>query len=352
MRLLVTGGCGFIGSAVVRRALALGHSVVNVDKLTYAASPDTLCGADLGEGYVIVHADICDRAAMDAVFSNHRPDAVMNLAAESHVDRSIDGPAAFIETNIIGTYTLLESAFAYWTGLDAGRRAAFRFHHVSTDEVFGSLDSEGRFNEETAYRPRSPYAASKAASDHLVGSWGVTYGLPIIITNSSNTYGPFQFPEKLMPVVILNALTGKPIPIYGRGENVRDWLYVEDHAEALLLALHEGRVGETYAIGGNAEARNIDIVRALCTLMDQRRPQGAPHERLISFAADRPGHDFRYAIDATKIGSELGWSASRALADGLAETVDWYLENEAWWRPLLGRHDIGERLGIKRLSDH
>ncbi len=348
MRLLVTGGCGFIGSAVVRRALALGHGVVNLDKLTYAASPATLRAIEGEAAYDFVRADIGDRAALDAVFARHAPDGVINLAAESHVDRSIDGPAPFMETNVMGTYTLLEAALAYWSGLEAARRAAFRFHHVSTDEVFGALGREGAFDETTAYAPHSPYAASKAASDHLVRAWGATYGLPILVTNGSNTYGPYQFPEKLMPVVILNALRGREIPLYGSGENVRDWLHVDDHAEALLLTLCHGAVGQTYAIGGSAETRNIDIARALCRLLDERRPAAAPHERLLSFVADRPGHDFRYAIDARKIERDLGWVPSCSLAQGLAETVDWYLDNEAWWRPLLERDGTDQRLGLRK----
>jgi dTDP-glucose 4,6-dehydratase len=269
---------------------------------------------------------------------------VMHLAAESHVDRSIDGPAAFIETNITGTYTLLEAARAYWEA--RGRPPGFRFHHVSTDEVYGSLGPEGRFTETTPYSPRSPYSASKAASDHLARAWGETYGLPVVVTNCSNNYGPFHFPEKLIPVIILSALAGRPIPVYGRGENVRDWLYVEDHAAALLLVLAQGRTGETYNIGGDAEARNIDIVRAVCRLLDARRPAGAPHDRLIEFVSDRPGHDFRYAIDAAKIRAELGWRPSVTLEQGLALTVDWYLENEPWWRALEAREGVGTRLGL------
>ena len=294
--------------------------------------------------YAFERADICDRAALDRIFARHAPDAVMHLAAESHVDRSIDGPAAFIETNVTGTYTLLEAARAHWEA--RGRRQGFRFHHVSTDEVYGSLGPEGRFTETTPYAPRSPYSASKAASDHLARAWCETYGLPVVITNCSNNYGPYHFPEKLIPVIILRALAGRPIPVYGRGENVRDWLYVEDHAAALLTVLARGRTGETYNIGGDAEARNIDIVRKVCALLDARRPGGGPHERLIEFVTDRPGHDFRYAIDASKIRAELGWRPSVTLDEGLALTVDWYLANEAWWRALEARDGVGRRLGL------
>ena len=342
--LLVTGGCGFIGSAVVRRAVAEGHAVVNLDKLTYAANPENVACVAGHRAYAFERADICDRAALDRIFARHRPDAVMHLAAESHVDRSIDGPAAFIETNVTGTYTLLEAARAHWEA--RGRPESFRFHHVSTDEVYGTLGSEGRFTEGTPYAPRSPYSASKAASDHLARAWGETYGLPVVITNCSNNYGPCHFPEKLIPVIILSALAGRRIPVYGRGENVRDWLYVEDHATALLAVLARGRTGETYNIGGDAEARNIDIVRRVCALLDARRPGRGPHERLIEFVTDRPGHDFRYAIDASKIRAELGWRPSVTLDEGLALTVDWYLANEAWWRALEARDGVGRRLGL------
>lgn len=334
MKILITGGCGFIGSAVVRRALADGFGVVNVDKLTYAANPANIPGADAHPAYAFEKADICDGAALEAIFARHQPDAVMHLAAESHVDRSIDGPADFIQTNVVGTFQMLQAARDYWAALPGARRAAFRFHHISTDEVFGSLGAEGRFSETTRYDPRSPYSASKAGSDHLVRAWGETFGLPIVVTNTSNNYGPYQFPEKLIPVTILNALAGRPLPVYGRGENVRDWLFVEEHAEALLLVLRQGVLGETYNIGGNAEARNIDIVRAICGLMDAARPGGAPHDRLIEFVTDRPGHDFRYAIDGSKVETELGWAPQLTLEDGLAKTVDWYLANEDWWRPL------------------
>lgn len=345
MTLLITGGCGFIGSAVVRLAVAQGRRVVNLDALTYAADPRNVASVADSPLYAFEHADIRDRRALDRILAAHRPSAILHLAAESHVDRSIDGPAAFIETNITGTFTLLEAALAWWQG--QGRPEGFRFHHISTDEVFGSLGPEGRFTETTPYDPRSPYSASKAASDHLVRAWHHTYGLPVLLTNCSNNYGPFHFPEKLIPVVIINALHGRPIPVYGAGENVRDWLHVEDHAAALLTVLDRGAVGRSYNIGGGNEARNIDLVRRICALMDERRPEGAPHERLIVFVADRPGHDARYAIDPTRIETELGWRPSVTLEEGLARTVDWYLANEAWWRPLLERRGVGQRLGIR-----
>lgn len=343
MKILVTGGAGFIGSAVVRRAVASGHRVVNVDKLTYAANLANVAEVASHPAYAFERADICDRQAMAAIFARHDPDAVMHLAAESHVDRSIDGPAAFIETNITGTCTLLEVARAHWEGRPPD---AVRFHHVSTDEVYGSLGPEGRFCETSPYAPNSPYSASKAAADHLVRAWHETYGLPVVVTNCSNNYGPFHFPEKLIPLTILRALGGREIPVYGRGENVRDWLYVEDHADALITVLTRGRTGETYNIGGNAEARNIDIVRRVCRLLDERRPKSAPHDRLIAFVADRPGHDFRYAIDAGKITRELGWRPAVTLDEGLARTVDWFLANEVWWRALEARADTGRRIGL------
>jgi dTDP-glucose 4,6-dehydratase len=341
MKLLVTGGAGFIGSAVVRAAVAAGHEVVNLDALTYAASLSNVASVAGSPSYVFEHADIRDRAALDRVFETHRPDAVMHLAAESHVDRSIDGPAAFIDTNIVGTYTLLEAARAH-----AGGRRDFRFHHISTDEVYGTLGETGAFTETTAYAPNSPYSASKAASDHLVRAWGETYGLPVVISNCSNNYGPFHFPEKLIPVVILSAFAGREIPVSGRGENVRDWLYVVDHAAGLLAVVERGRIGESYNIGGNAEACNIDVVRAICAIMDEMHPEGAPHDRLIRFVADRPGHDFRYAIDATKIRRELGWSPSVTLEEGLRRTVRWYLDNPGWWQAILARGQGLERRGL------
>ena len=346
MKLLVTGGAGFIGSAVVRQVVAAGHSVVNVDCLTYAACLENVASVANSPLYAFEQVDIRDTDALARVFAQHRPDAVMHLAAESHVDRSIDGPGAFIDTNVRGTYSLLEAARAYWQG--QGRPDSFRFHHISTDEVFGSLGAEGQFTEETPYDPRSPYSASKAASDHLVRAWHHTYGLPVVLSNCSNNYGPFHFPEKLIPVVILNALAGRPVPVYGQGLNVRDWLYVEDHAAALLMVLQKGAVGRSYNIGGENEATNIDLVRRICAILDRKRPDHAPHARLIEFVTDRPGHDLRYAIDATRIRTELGWQPSVTLDEGLERTVDWYLANESWWRPLQKRQGVGQRLGVAR----
>ena len=343
MKILVTGGAGFIGSAVVRLAVSRGHEVVNLDALTYAANLENVAPVAQSALYAFEQADIRNRAALDRVFAKHQPDAVMHLAAESHVDRSIDGPGAFIETNVTGTYNLLEAARAYWT--KQGKPGGFRFHHISTDEVFGSLGETGQFTEATPYDPRSPYSASKAASDHLVRAWHETYGLPVVLTNCSNNYGPFHFPEKLVPVVILNALHGRPIPVYGDGGNVREWLYVEDHADALLLCLEKGAVGRSYNIGGENEARNIDLVRTICAHLDEMRPVGAPHDRLITFVTDRPGHDRRYAIDPTRIRTELGWRPSVTVEEGLRRTVAWYLDNESWWRPLLDREGVGRRLG-------
>jgi dTDP-glucose 4,6-dehydratase len=343
MKLLVTGGAGFIGSAVVRLAIARGHSVVNLDALTYAACLENVASVADSPLYAFEQADICDREALDRIFETHQPDAVMHLAAESHVDRSIDGPGAFIQTNVTGTYTLLEAARAYWQ--DAGKPDGFRFHHISTDEVYGSLGPTGQFTEETPYDPRSPYSASKAASDHLVRAWGETYGLPIVLTNCSNNYGPYHFPEKLVPVVILKALAGEPIPVYGDGANVRDWLFVEDHADALLTVLTKGTLGRSYNIGGENEVSNLELVRMICALLDDRHPEGAPYADLITFVADRPGHDQRYAIDPTRIQTELGWRPSVTVEEGLARTVDWYLENKDWWRALQIRQGVGERLG-------
>jgi dTDP-glucose 4,6-dehydratase len=343
MKILVTGGAGFIGSAVVRLAVSRGHEVVNLDALTYAANLENVASVAGSPLYAFEQADIRDRPALERVFAKHRPDAVMHLAAESHVDRSIDGPGAFVETNVTGTYNLLEAARAFWNR--GGRPEGFRFHHISTDEVFGSLGETGQFTEDTPYDPRSPYSASKAASDHLVRAWHETYGLPVVLTNCSNNYGPFHFPEKLVPVVILNALHGREIPVYGDGGNVRDWLYVEDHADALLLCLEQGAIGRSYNIGGENEARNIDLVRTICGHLDEMRPEGAPHDRLIRFVTDRPGHDRRYAIDPTRIRTELGWRPSVTVEAGLRRTVRWYLENEAWWRPLLEREGVGRRLG-------
>lgn len=344
MKILVTGGAGFIGSAVVRLAVARGHAVTNLDALTYAGSLSNVAAVAENPLYSFERVDIRDRAALDAVFARHGPDAVMHLAAESHVDRSIDGPGAFIETNVTGTYNLLEAARGHWQ--TAGRPEGFRFHHISTDEVYGSLGAKGLFTEETPYDPRSPYSASKAASDHLVRAWHETYGLPVVLTNCSNNYGPYHFPEKLIPVVILRALAGEAIPVYGRGENVRDWLFVEDHAEALLLVLEKGEPGRSYNIGGGNEARNIDLVRRICAILDEKHPEGAPHADLITFVEDRAGHDLRYAIDATRIREELGWRPSVTLEEGLVRTVQWYLDNEAWWRPLQAREGVGKRLGV------
>ncbi len=345
MKILVTGGMGFIGSAVVRLAVARGHEVINLDTLTYAACEGNVASVAASNLYSFEQADIRDRARLDEVFATHRPEAVMHLAAESHVDRSIDGPGDFVQTNITGTFNMLEAARAYWQG--AGRPDGFRFHHISTDEVFGSLGDAGKFTEDTPYDPRSPYSASKAASDHLVRAWGETYGLPVVLTNCSNNYGPYHFPEKLIPVVILNALAGRPIPVYGQGKNVRDWLYVEDHADALLLVLEKGAVGRSYNIGGENEAQNIEIVQKICALLDEMAPSGAPHDRLITYVTDRPGHDLRYAIDPSRIRSELGWRPSVTLDEGLRRTVRWYLDNEAWWQPLQMRGGVGQRLGTK-----
>ncbi|MEC7297140.1 MAG: dTDP-glucose 4,6-dehydratase [Pseudomonadota bacterium] len=347
MKLLITGGAGFIGSAVVRLAMARGHEVVNLDALTYAACLDNVASVADQPGYVFEQADIRDLPALKRIFAEHQPDAVMHLAAESHVDRSIDGPGAFIETNVMGTYNMLEAARDYW--IAQGRPEGFRFHHISTDEVFGSLpaDPSVMFTEDTAYDPRSPYSASKASSDHLVRAWHETYGLPVVLTNCSNNYGPFHFPEKLIPVVILNALAGKPLPIYGKGENIRDWLYVEDHADALLLVVEKGALGRSYNIGGENERTNLDLVKTLCGILDVKRPRadGKPYAEQITFVTDRPGHDARYAIDPSRIRDELGWRPSVTVEEGLDRTVQWYLENEDWWRALQERDGVGERLG-------
>ena len=350
MNIMVTGGAGFIGCNLVRHLLQrTSHSVVNVDKLTYAGNLDSLADVRTDSRHALVQADVADAAAMRNAFQRHQPDAVMHLAAESHVDRSIDGPGDFIHTNILGTYTLLQAARAYWQDLPAERRTRFRFLHVSTDEVFGSLQpSDPRFCESTPYDPHSPYSASKAAADHLARAWHHTYGLPVLVTNCSNNYGPYQFPEKLIPVVILKALRGEPIPVYGRGENVRDWLYVEDHAEALTAVLERGKIGETYAIGGNNEQRNIDLVRALCRLMDELNPEPRVrrHEELIAFVADRPGHDLRYAIDSAKIRRDLGWQPREDKETGLRKTVEWYLSHQDWWLGILSARHALERLGL------
>ncbi|TDH39455.1 dTDP-glucose 4,6-dehydratase [Pseudohoeflea suaedae] len=348
MRFLVTGGAGFIGSAVCRRLAAdPGNRVVNVDALTYAGNLASLRSIEDQPNYRFVQADICNEDAIEALLRDEQIDVLMHLAAESHVDRSIDGPEAFIETNIVGTFRLLKAARAYWESLDGERRDRFRFHHVSTDEVFGDLPfDEGIFTEDTPYDPSSPYSASKAASDHLVRAWHRTYGLPVVMTNCSNNYGPFHFPEKLIPLVILNALDEKPLPVYGKGENIRDWLYVEDHAAALEAVARNGRLGESYNIGGRAERRNIDVVRAICEVLDEMKPRkgGDSYARLIEMVTDRPGHDRRYAIDPGKIETELGWTAAHSFETGLAATVAWYLESEWWWRPLHNRL-AGQRLG-------
>ncbi|MCL2715097.1 MAG: dTDP-glucose 4,6-dehydratase [Alphaproteobacteria bacterium] len=347
MKLLVTGGAGFIGSAVVRRFVAqAGVSVINVDALTYAGNVDSL--ADVGQepNYSFVRSDICDRERMVEVFARHRPDAVMHLAAESHVDRSIDSSGDFIRTNVVGTHTLLEVTKGYWMELEGSRKSRFRFHHVSTDEVYGELGEEGAFTEETPYSPNSPYAASKAASDHLAWAWHRTYGMPVLISNCSNNYGPRQFPEKLIPLTILNALEGRALPVYGRGDNVRDWLYVEDHASALELVIREAKPGDSYNIGGGTEQRNIDVVRAICAVMDELAPKPYRHAALITFVTDRPGHDFRYAIDAGRISKALGWKAQETFESGLRKTVRWYLDNRAWWERIRSGVYRGERLGV------
>lgn len=346
MKILVTGGAGFIGSAVVRLAIARGHAVVNVDALTYAACLDNVASVAASPLYAFEQADIRNGAAISAILARHQPDAVMHLAAESHVDRSIDGPGVFIETNVMGTYQMLQAARQYWEG--RGRPDSFRFHHISTDEVFGSLpqDPSVKFTETTPYDPRSPYSASKAGSDHLVRAWHETYGLPVVLTNCSNNYGPFHFPEKLIPVIILNALAGKALPIYGDGSNIRDWLYVEDHADALLTVVAKGQVGRSYNIGGENERTNLDLVRTLCAILDRKRPKAAgSYADQITFVTDRPGHDARYAIDPSRIRDELGWRPSVTVEEGLERTVDWYLANESWWRALQDRDGVGQRLG-------
>lgn len=345
MRLLITGGAGFIGSAVVREALAQGHEVAVLDAMTYAASPATLAPLDGRADFQMHRADIRDAAAVRRVLEAVRPDAVMHLAAESHVDRSIEGPDAFVQTNVVGTLVMLQQCLAWWRSLADEAKGAFRFHHISTDEVFGSLGEDGVFTEQTPYDPRSPYSASKAASDHLVRAWGHTYGLPVVLTNCSNNYGPYQFPEKLIPLMILKGLRGEPLPVYGDGSNVRDWLHVEDHARALLLVLAKGGLGETYLIGGRAERRNLDVVRALTDALDQVRPENAPHARLITFVKDRPGHDHRYAIDCSRIEAELGWRPERTFEEGLRDTVRWYVDSPAWWGPILSGQYQLDRLG-------
>ena len=347
MRILVTGGAGFIGSAVVRRIIGhTPHEVLVYDKLTYAGNLASLAPVARDPRFSFVRADICDAAAAKSAFERFRPHWVMNLAAESHVDRSIDGPAAFIETNIVGTSVMLQVALDYWRKLPEAEKSAFRFHHISTDEVFGSLGTEGLFHEDTPYAPNSPYSASKASSDHLVRAWRHTYGLPTLLTNCSNNYGPYHFPEKLIPLMIINALEGAPLPVYGRGENVRDWLYVDDHAEALIKAVEEGVVGENYNIGGGCERRNIDVVHAIADALDELVPSDRSRRDLISYVADRPGHDLRYAIDAGKIARELGWRPRHDFESGLRETVRWYLDNRAWWQNIRSGAYRGERLGL------
>ncbi len=345
--ILLTGGAGFIGSAVVRHLVSRSIArVCVVDKLTYAGNLASLKPVAASPRFHFVQADICDGAAMRDAFARTKPDIVMHLAAESHVDRSIDSPGDFIETNIVGTYRLLEAARAHYASLRGDERIRFRFHHVSTDEVFGALGSTGHFTEETPYAPHSPYSASKAGSDHLVRAWGDTFGLPVIVSNCSNNYGPYQFPEKLIPLMILNALEGKPLPVYGKGENVRDWIHVNDHAEGLVVVAMRGRPGKTYLLGGEAERRNIDVVREICSIMDRLAPGGAPHARLITHVADRPGHDFRYAIDCSRIVNELGWRPRETFESGLEQTIRWYLENREWWQAIRAGTYRGERLGL------
>ena len=344
MKILVTGGSGFIGSSVIRRAIASGHGIVNVDALTYASCPDNLASVEEHPNYHFEHEDIRNRDALDAVFKKHMPDGVMHIAAESHVDRSINGPADFIQTNIVGTFNMLEAARSFWE--THGRNGGFRFHHVSTDEVYGCLPNDPNilFTEDTPYAPRSPYSASKASSDHLARAWHETYGLPVIITNCSNNYGPYQFPEKLVPVIIVNALENKPLPIYGDGGNIRDWLYVEDHTDALFLVMQKGQIGRSYNIGGNNERTNLQLATTLCRILDRLRPrESGLYEELISFVPDRPGHDTRYAIDAERVKCELGWEPTVSVENGLEKTVTWYLNNETWWQPLLGRKGSGKR---------
>ena len=345
---IITGGAGFIGSAVVRMIIESSDDrVINVDKLTYAGNLDSLTSVAEDPRYHFVQSDICDSQAMREVFAKHQPDAIMHLAAESHVDRSIDGPGDFIQTNIVGTYNLLEVARDYWSGLQGDKKEDFRFHHVSTDEVYGSLGTEGLFLETTPYDPSSPYSASKASSDHLVRAWHRTYGLPVVLTNCSNNYGPYQYPEKLIPLILQKARDGEALPVYGTGQNIRDWLYVDDHARALLLVINQGKSGETYNIGGHNEVTNIDVVKTLCAILDEREPaaNGRPHEQLITFVADRPGHDMRYAIDASKIQRDLGWTPKETFASGLAKTVDWYFTNQEWVKRVLDGSYMGERLG-------
>jgi len=346
MKILITGGAGFIGSAVVRRAIADGHEVVNLDKLTYSANLENVASVAQSPCYAFEQADVADAPRVAKIFAKHRPDAVMHLAAESHNDRAIESPMEFVVSNVVGTAVLLEAARAYWTKLPAEAQPGFRFHHVSTDEVFGALGDEGAFDEATPYDPNSPYSASKAGADHLVRAWGRTFGLPVVITNCANNYGPYQFPEKLIPTVISRAMEGKSIPVYGDGRQVRDWLHVDDHAEALLLVLQKGRLGETYCIGGEPDRRNLEIIQLLCRALDRYAPGNTPHAEKIEFVTDRPGHDFRYAIDAAKLMAELGWAPRRSLEHGLEETVRWYVENRDWVQGIRDRGFHSERLGL------
>jgi len=354
MRVLVTGGAGFIGSAVIRRLISeTGHEVLNVDKLTYAASKDSLASVGSSPRYFFRRNDICDEVSIRKIFNEFQPHSVMHLAAESHVDRSIDGPRSFLQTNIVGTMCMLEVARTYWSGLKESDRSGFRFHHISTDEVFGALSAhDAPFSETTPYDPRSPYSASKASADHLVRAWGHTYGMPILITNCTNNYGPYHFPEKLIPLMIIKAINGEPLPVYGSGENVRDWLHVDDHAEALIAVLERGQIGETYLIGSRAERTNIEIVTRIADLVDELSdplPSGRPRSDLITFVGDRPGHDFRYALDTSKIERELGWRPSLGLEEGLRQTVAWFLKNRSWWQPIRARYG-GERLGVSEAA--
>lgn len=348
MKIVVTGGAGFIGSAVIRQYINdTDHEVVNLDALTYAGNPESLTEIERSPRYNFEHVNICDKDELERVFDQHQPDAIMHLAAESHVDRSIDGPAAFIQTNIVGTYNLLEVTKQYWDDLTDTKKATFRFHHVSTDEVYGDLDETGYFTEDTSYEPSSPYSASKASSDHLVRAWHRTYGLPIIITNCSNNYGGYQFPEKLIPLITLNALEGKPLPVYGNGNQIRDWLHVDDHARALRLVLEKSAIGETYNIGGHNEKSNLEVVKTICRLLDKLVPDSPylPHESLIAFVADRPGHDLRYAIDADKIANELGWTPNETFESGIEKTIHWYLDNSEWCQHVQDGSYQRERLG-------
>ncbi|KAA3507682.1 dTDP-glucose 4,6-dehydratase [Agrobacterium rosae] len=350
MRVLVTGGAGFIGSAVVRNlVLDKGYEVLNVDKLTYAGTLTSLKSVEENPRYRFLRADICDGAAISSAFESFQPDRVMHLAAESHVDRSITGAADFVKTNVVGSFTMLECARAYWLGLEGGKKSKFRFLHVSTDEVYGSLGDDGLFTETTPYDPSSPYSATKAASDHLAKAWARTYELPVVISNCSNNYGPFHFPEKLIPLMVINALENKKLPVYGNGANIRDWLYVEDHAKALDIIAERGRLGETYNVGGRNERRNIDVVKRVCSLMDELRPGSQSHHALITYVVDRPGHDARYAIDATRLETELGWKAVENFDTGIEKTIRWYLDNRWWWEPLRQGYD-GSRLGLLKLG--